>query len=667
MPTETWREVVARRSRYEELHCKLVSGQVHEVNDLITYNLDIEQFTQDVIDSSEGPELLRAFWKALLGIKVLDPTCGSGAFLFAALNLLEPLYDSCLDRMRSLVSDMDQSAEKHRPEKYRDFRQVLLQVQQHHNERYFVLKSIIVNNLYGVDIMDEAVEICKLRLFLKLIAQVERAEDVEPLPDIDFNIRSGNTLVGFTSIDEVKKALMGRGAKTRLPFPEEEDQLNRITEEADRANRAYLQFQRQQLEKGTVTLQDKTDLRNRLNQLNHELNRALAKAYGVEPDAHDFSAWLESHQPFHWLVDFFGVMEQGGFSVIIGNPPYIEYTKIVKRYSLNGYESLPSGNLYAYVIERSFHLCLKNGRIGMIVQLPIVCTDRMKPVRLICKVNSQCLWFANFDDRPARLFDGLEHIRATILISETSSSRRGCEDIFTTKYNRWYSEQREDLFHQLDFINVARYETEGSIPKVHSDLSLSIIEKLSTNSNLGNYLINYGTNAVFYHNAPQYWVRATNFAPYFWNERDGEQISTQVKRIFFSTRQDALTVIAAINSSLFYWWFILLSDCRHLNLREIELFPFDLAIMPIALKQNLSDLSNALCIDYKKNSVRKNAKYKTTGLVAYDEFYPKYSKPIIDEIDRLLAIHYGFSEEELDFIINYDIKYRMGTSAEEVD
>ena len=47
-----------------------------------------------------------------------------------------------------------------------------------------------------------------------------------------------------------------------------------------------------------------------------------------------------------------------------------------------------------------------------------------------------------------------------------------------------------------------------------------------------------------------------------------------------------------------------------------------------------------------------------------DEFYPKYSKSIIDEIDRILAKHYGFTPEELDFVINYDIKYRMGQVAD---
>ena len=52
--------------------------------------------------------------------------------------------------------------------------------------------------------------------------------------------------------------------------------------------------------------------------------------------------------------------------------------------------------------------------------------------------------------------------------------------------------------------------------------------------------------------------------------------------------------------------------------------------------------------------------YKNKGNVRFAQFFPKLSKPIIDEIDKVLAKHYGFTEEELDFIINYDIKYRMG-------
>ena len=105
LPTEIWREVVSRRTRYAEVRAKLAAGEVREINDLITLNLDIRQFAQDLIERCEGPDLLRAFWKAIEGVTVLDPTCGSGAFLFAALNILEPLYETCLDRMEAFVAD----------------------------------------------------------------------------------------------------------------------------------------------------------------------------------------------------------------------------------------------------------------------------------------------------------------------------------------------------------------------------------------------------------------------------------------------------------------------------------------------------------------------------------------------------------------------------------
>jgi hypothetical protein len=170
----------------------LVAGEIHEINDLVTYNLDICQFAQDVIENCEGPELLRAFFHVIAGrvpersnehfepgVSVLDPTCGSGAFLFAALNILEPLYQACLDRMEGFVEDLARAEAKAGPKKFGDFRKILARVAEHANERYFILKSIIVGNLYGVDIMEEAVEICKLRMFLKLAAQVDRLDQID--------------------------------------------------------------------------------------------------------------------------------------------------------------------------------------------------------------------------------------------------------------------------------------------------------------------------------------------------------------------------------------------------------------------------------------------------------------------------------------------------------
>ncbi len=218
LPTEIWREVITRRQRCAEIMEKMQAGEIKSINDLITYNLNIRQFAQDVIENSDDPQLIRAFYYTLAGriprksneayqrgMSILDPTCGSGAFLFAALNILEPLYEACLDRMLFLLEETQEKGS--RADKLQDFREIIQLYQRHRNRRYSILKSIIVQNLYGVDIMPEAVEICKLRLFLKLVAQVEEANELEPLPDIDFNIKTGNTLVGFTSYQEVENSI----------------------------------------------------------------------------------------------------------------------------------------------------------------------------------------------------------------------------------------------------------------------------------------------------------------------------------------------------------------------------------------------------------------------------------------------------------------------------
>ena len=665
LPTETWREVVARRQRYHEVRAKLASGEVHQVNDLITLNLDIEGFARDAIVHSEGPELLRAFWHALRDVSVLDPTCGSGAFLFAALNVLEPLYTACLEGMRGFLDDAARSERKRSPEYLSDFRGVIGQVEKHPSQRYFILKSIVLDNLYGVDIEQGAVEICKLRLFLKLVAQLESYEQIEPLPDIDFNVRAGNTLVGFTSLDAVQQAMtiMPNG-QHRQVFPEDQADLDRINEQAEIASAAFNKFRWQQTifsDDAHITSEHKAELRARLRSLDDELDRHLAKEYGISLNkASGFEPWRASHQPFHWFVEFYGIMAKGGFDVIIGNPPYVEYSKVRKEYQVSGFATVGCGNLYAMVIERSYSCLRRGGRFGMIVQLSYSCTDRMEPIQSLCLSQSGELWLSHFDDRPAKLFDGLEHIRATIALTRKSVDGPGA--VHSTAYNRWYTEFRPQLFDTLAFGSLPDVSAVpgGTVPKIGSLPASTILKRIAKQRPVRNSLMPSGNGTVYFHNAPQYWVRAMDFAPYFWNERDGEQISTQVKTLTLASEIDAGATVAVLNSSLFYWWFLLLSDCRHLNLRDIESFPVGMGQMQKETKEQLARLTAELMESFKRHSQRKEARYKATGKVVYDEFDLKPSKPIVDKIDCVLGEHYGFTEEELDFIINYDIKYRMG-------
>ena len=658
LPTETWREVVARRQRYAEVREQLTSGEVQDVNDLITLNLDIEQFAKDVIVQSEGPELLRAFWHGMRDVSVLDPTCGSGAFLFAALNILEPLYTACMEGMQGFLDDLKRSNRPHHPKALSDFRCVLERVEVHHSARYFILKSIVLKNLYGVDIMEEAVEICKLRLFLKLVAQLETYDQIEPLPDIDFNIRAGNTLVGFTSLEEIQRTLSSDLIK-QLSLPD-------IEERAEIAAKAFRMFQRMQTDEGMDAgdfATAKVTLRERLGELRGELHSYLATEYGVKPD-HEaaYKLWRASHQPFHWFVEFYETMHRGGFDIIVGNPPYVEYSKIRKDYRVRGFSTEQCGNLYALVLEECYNILRKEGRMGMIVQLSYSCTERMEPIQKMSLEQSGSIWFSHFDDRPAKLFDGLEHIRATIIVSEKVANASCLAN--STVYNRWRSEARKHLFHTLRFNTVPSHQKKipvGTIPKIGLSSDAEVLQRITRFDSVNRVLSPKGSGIVYFHNAPQYWVRAMDFAPYFWNQRDGEQISSHVKILRLATTQDATVIVAVLNSSLFYWWFLLLSNCRDLSLREIESFPVGLERMSKNTKERLVQLTKRLMTDFRRNSQRKETRYKTTGKVVYDEFNQKPSKPIVDEIDLVLAEHYDFTDEELDFIINYDIKYRMGT------
>lgn len=107
------------------------------------------------------------------------------------------------------------------------------------------------------------------------------------------------------------------------------------------------------------------------------------------------------------------------------------------------------------------------------------------------------------------------------------------------------------------------------------------------------------------------------------------------------------------------------TNCRDLNPSDLKNFPVAFSKIGVDVKSDLERLTDTLMIDYQKNSEMKEKKSKLTGEVSYQEFYPRLSKPILDAIDTLLASHYGFTPEELDFIINYDIKYRMGRGSGE--
>lgn len=632
LPTEIWRETIERLERYRSIKAKIEKGEITAINDFITYNLDIRQFAYDYLAHTQNHLFVEYFYDALQHVTILDPTCGSGAFLFAALNILEPLYEVCINRMQEFNGKNPHLFTRQLQEIAHKYRS---------NIQYFIYKSIILRNLYGVDIMVEATEIAKLRLFLKMVAVVEVDKrdanlGLDPLPDIDFNIRCGNTLVGYATQKELERDLVQGDMFAIEKFKA------KVNDEMDKVARTYDIFkdvQLKQTEDMAAFKRAKHELRERLAKLNDLLNHHMFGAVGT---ANDYDAWYQSHQPFHWLAEFYEIINgHGGFDVVIGNPPYVEYNKIGYdiRFTSNIYP-----NIYAYCLERCAYIEHRDSYSGIIVPMSVSSIREYMKLRMFLLQTYGNTYITNHSIRPQSLFTGVSQ-RVSVLLMNNSCNKRMC---YTTNYIRTKDQSR--LFKTLGYHNAIIDENRNKIiPKIGNSILYSVFSKIHKKkkdilfykdrySEAKLYLKDYGET---------YWVFPFNFDPCL----------TPVKS--YKTLpfvQDLLgEIFVVLNSSLFYIFHTMISDCWHLGTWHLAEFPVSVGELKLALSDKLS-------ASMKENRIVRYDKRAGGNIYEYKIYK---SKPIIDEIDKVLARHYGFTEEELDFIINYDIKYRMGDELNE--
>ncbi len=646
LPTEIWRETVARRQRCQELRAKISSGTIADINDFITCNLDIRKFAEDLLAQTTDHLFVRHFFDALCRVTVLDPTCGSGAFLFAALGILEPLYEICLTRMQD---DW--------PDKFKDELSAL-RTKYRGNLKYCIYKNIILRNLYGVDIMREATEIARLRLFLKMVAVVDVDEmadnlGLDPLPDIDFNIRCGNTLVGFANPQGVKDAI--------LPPDElglDTEAYKKVEDKAADISDLYERFKAlQQTAEGSSEFYDaKKKLNAKLLALNGELDRAMAhRQYGIDADTlrghREFEDWKRRTQPFHWYSEFYGIaVANGGFDVIIGNPPYLELSK-VNEYELKDFKTLKCNNLYACVLERVQSLRALQSRLGMIVPISISSAGAYQPLRE-CIITEKCVTcFAHFSNRPGQLFEGAQN-RLSILLAYPTS---GKPCVLASKYLHWDAKngERLALFQTLEYCKTRTID--GLVCKSGHSTPSAIIDKVISKSPLSLEISSVGTHSVYWVRVPGYFCQFLRRELMAHTKSGKPQPRGEMLSMQFDSERLANVVFAVLNSSLFYMYFSALTDTRHIN-------PSDARSFPVGIREMDSDISASLLLIAKRlvKNYEANLGYVNKSALKIESLNSPVAKPIIDEIDEMLAKHYGFTEEELDFIINYDIKYRMG-------
>lgn len=243
--------------------------------------------------------------------KLLDPAVGSGAFLLAGQEVLLDLYMQCIEFFQRL-EDEGQGWEL--SSRTRDELDTIASGKG--NASLYAKRTIILKNLYGVDIDDGAVEICKLRLWLSMVADIEdEPGEVEPLPNIDFNIRQGNSLIGYVSFmddDDTEGAqdtLSNWGAVKNKVEAKYGEVLNAIEEHKDATS-------------SEVARKKQKDAEQLIETYSEDFDEAILERFHEMGYEEMELSELQDFSPFHWVLEFADVYADGGFNVIVGNPPW---------------------------------------------------------------------------------------------------------------------------------------------------------------------------------------------------------------------------------------------------------------------------------------------------------------------------------------------------------
>src|SRR5262249_53074733 len=199
---------------------------------------------------------------------------------------------------------------------------------------------------------------------------------------------------------------------------------------------------------------------------------------------------------------------------------------------------------------------------------------------------------SNFNDRPSRLFDGLEHIRLCIILHELRSRDRKA---FSTAYNKWRSVERPYLFQRLTFAETTDLNRGGTWAKVGSPIEASLLLKCNRDNRvLGDHLRKNGNSVIYYTRKLSHFVQILDFTPSITDERGQKRPPSELKELWFSEPAARDVFLAILNSTQFYWLLTVFSDCRNLNKREVLAVRFDFGKARPDAAQRLADLNQIL-------------------------------------------------------------------------
>lgn len=524
-------------------------------------------------------------------------------------------------------------------------------------------RRVVEKCIYGIDINKLAVYLARVSLWL-ISASNDKA-----LSFIDHHLKEGNSIIGtdrkhverresntgtisLFDVDYMDfmggilskyKELSNISGNSKNEIEKQKELYKEIQQDLQLVKKKYDYYLGSQYN-GGIEDKDKYALLMKSNTMKSFENNEFRGIFRI----------ANQNKFFHWELEFPEVMIRGGFDIAIGNPPYVDVKTNDYKYSID--KTLDTRNLYSYMMEvTSYNLC-KNGKLGVVVPIGSTNSSSMKSLQELLLKESSSINIATFDIRPSKIFTNVDQ-RVSIINVQKGN---GELEVNTSKYNRWYSSERKNLFGNIKYVKNTYTKSNYGFFKIGLDIENRILKKLkNSDTKIENFIDATNDNILYYHGAVRYWIKSMNYLPYF--VKNGvRQKSSEYKMISLKRNISNNSLIAVINSSLFYWYWTISSDCRHLTKDNILSFPIDLGRLTKEKANVLDKLVDELMISYKKNSEPKVVNMKSVGEIEYAEFKPQKSKIIIDNIDKVLGEFLNFTQEEVEFIVNYDIRFRVG-------
>ncbi|EOY0479794.1 Eco57I restriction-modification methylase domain-containing protein [Campylobacter coli] len=406
------------------------------------------QFDLDAKDISELRKSLRkedkkAQKELLNSIKICDPAVGSGHFLVSALNCLLSIYDelNLFDEEFYLEVQNDEILITGRKGEFIEYKRPSTPKDKAHliqQELFHTKKDIIENNLFGVDINPNSCEITKLRLWIELLKHSfyqsfddENYHDLKTLPNIDINIKCGNSLVSYFET--------GKSLSHYPNIKERMSKYKRIVKdykEGFYTDKNLIAKEIKNLQESFKNFCLKDKFNKEIKQLTNGANE-YSKKYGdfLADEHHDekFKSFfsknmfefsfdekvatkefanlkkeydnifnLESNHPFEWRFEFPEILDDDGnfkgFDLIIGNPPYIKENDNKELFAntkkLRTYQG--KMDIWYHFVGRGFDILKNNGYLAFIATNNWVTNSGAKKLRNIVLEESQILSFVDF-------------------------------------------------------------------------------------------------------------------------------------------------------------------------------------------------------------------------------------------------------------------------------